>query len=626
MTKEFEQGEFLGHYACSVHGGSDSLCLYKKEDYVDGYCWADSDCGHFSPKRLKDLGITDGKFEVLVEAAKPSSRKGGFIMTDEVLEQLEKIKQKEIHGWPERRIPAVVNEFYGVYSDVEGEGKDKTLIKEYCPAYDKDDNLVGFHVRNDAVKKAKNNGEKVDGVPFYSIGDVRASTKLFGQNKFESGQKRVVLCSGQADVRAVFTAINTEKQGNKTVVGRFITPVVSTQCGESSLAQIKANFEWLTSFEEVIIMYDQDSAGEKGAEKIAKMLKAGQAKIAKYKRKDACEHSKRGEWEAIKTAYFKAERYSPVDVLHLAEMWDEFENEDDNVKLPFPPSFQLLNEMTGGGIEKGEICTLGALTSAGKSTIINNVVYNWLENHNFKVGAFYLEGTKREVVRDLLGLDVRQNLRVADRTMLDMKKLKNRFMGSLATADKFVYVDHQGAISNDEIFDKFHYLAEVEQIDVLVFDPIQAAVNSSDNSSIIDFMDQLLKFAKKTNVAILDVSHMRKPDSDNPHNVSEYDLMGSSAINQISFTTVLASRDKMHPNPKVKNATHLQLVKCRRTGLTGSAGWIRYDHDTTHFHQTSNPYDDLDDMDEELMGDVEILEQDYDKVEPKGNDEWEVHD
>ena len=47
--------------------------------------------------------------------------------------------------------------------------------------------------------------------------------------------------------------------------------------------------------------------------------------------------------------------------------------------------------MMNGGMEKGEITVLGALTSIGKSTLISNIVYNLIENTNFKVGTMYLE-------------------------------------------------------------------------------------------------------------------------------------------------------------------------------------------------------------------------------------------
>jgi hypothetical protein len=139
-------------------------------------------------------------------------------------------------------------------------------------------------------------------------------------------------------------------------------------------------------------------------------------------------------------------------------------------------------------------------------------------------------------------------------------------------------------------FDKFNYLAKAEGCDVIIIDPIQAGVNSSDNGAIIEFMDTLLKFAKETDTSIIAVSHMRKPSDENPHAVTEYQLMGSSSINQIAFNTILISRDKMNPDPVKRSCTKLQLVKCRRTGNTGEAGWLRYDHETTHLFAASNPY------------------------------------
>jgi twinkle protein len=292
----------------------------------------------------------------------------------------------------------------------------------------------------------------------------------------------------------------------------------------------------------------------------------------------------------LKQVFWKAEPFSRVDVLHLEQLWDDFESEDRNVKIPFPPAWSHLNEMMSGGMEKGEITVIGALTSIGKSTIVNNIVYHLIENTGFKVGAMYLESTKREVVRDLLSLDIGVNLRVKDRDEIDLNALKKRFFEGLAKKDQFVYVDHQGSISTAEIFDKLNYLAKAEGCDVIIIDPIQAGVNSSDNGAIIEFMDTLLKFAKETDTCVIAVSHMRKPSDDDPHSVSEYQLMGSASINQIAFNTILVSRDKLNDDPKKRSATKLQLVKCRRTGNTGEAGWLRYDHETTHMFATSNPY------------------------------------
>jgi twinkle protein len=122
-------------------------------------------------------------------------------------------------------------------------------------------------------------------------------------------------------------------------------------------------------------------------------------------------------------------------------------------------------------------------------------------------------------------------------------------------------------------------------LDVFLIDPIQLGLQDLSNDSVKEFMDSILKVAKQTDCSFILVSHTRKPADDKPHSVSEYDLLGSSAINQVAFNTVLLSRDKMAEDENERNTTHLKLVKCRRTGNTGQAGYLRFDKETFHFKE-----------------------------------------
>ena len=112
---------------------------------------------------------------------------------------------------------------------------------------------------------------------------------------------------------------------------------------------------------------------------------------------------------------------------------------------------------------------------------------------------------------------------------------------------------------------------------------------ANNNEVIDDFMDRLLKLAKETGVSIIIVSHMKKPSMNSPHNVSEYDLKGSGSINQIAFNTILLSRDKMAEDDYTRNSTMVQVVKCRRTGQTGMAGWLHYIHETGRLEEGKPP-------------------------------------
>jgi archaellum biogenesis ATPase FlaH len=552
------EGELLYHTACIKCSSSDAMAVYQKtheegQTYNDAYCFS---CNKFSTKEeLEEHGVKDIHIE----------KKKSYTFDPSFIESI------PVRGWRERNITKATSAKYGVHTELDDEGK---MQARYYPST-KDGVVVGYKKRT-----ADKN--------FVGIGSTKATNELFGQSVFEAGQKYLVITTGEEDGLSFAEVLRSGPEEKE-----YWTPCVSVTCGDGSIIkQFKANFNYINSFEKVILAFDSDEPGQRYLQEAARILSPGKAYIAKFPAgyKDASDLLQAGKHHELKQVFWKAVPFSRVDVLHLEQMWEDFESEDSNVKIPFPPAWSTLNEMLNGGIEKGEITVIGALTSIGKSTIVNNIVYNLIENTNFKVGAMYLEGTKREVVRDLLSLDCGVNLRTTKRSDIDITSLRKRFFEGLAKKNKFVYVDHQGSISTTEIFEKLNYLAKAEGCDVIVIDPIQAGVNSSDNGAIIEFMDTLLKFAKETDTSVIAISHMRKPSDENPHAVTEYQLMGSSSINQIAFNTILISRDKMNPDPVKRSCTKLQLVKCRRTGNTGEAGWLRYDHETTHLFAASNPY------------------------------------
>lgn len=620
-SKEFSIGSFVGHYACPECSSTDNLTVYKKpleegdtfnssysfeddngdECYCDAFCQT-SKCGFKSSKWLADNEID------LEDKASSTKIKKPFVMTDDIWESLMEIKELPHTGWKTRGIPAEVDEFYGVTTKVvtNDNGKRTVGLRHYPST--KDDKLTGYHVRNNKIKQARKKAKaeglpKPKGVPFFPIGYCKVDSQLFGQSLFSRGGRHLIITAGEEDCLACYDSVAAQKYG---------TAVVSPTIGEGNAhLQVKNNLEWVMSFEKVTIVFDNDDAGIEGAELIAKMLKPSQAFIAKLPKGDCCDYAKRGLKEELKTLIlFKAEQYTPVGVYSLSSMWESFEKSSDTDIIPFPQAFGKLNKMMAGGRERGEITTIGAYTSIGKSTIISHSVYHVLKNTKYKVGAFYLEGTQREVVRDLLSIDIKHNLRLDNPEDMDMEHLRKEFMEGIAKNDNFTFVDSQGALTLDDMFDKLSYLAKGCGCDLLIIDPIQAAIASDSNSATIEFMDRLLKLAKQTNCAIDIVSHMRKPNGDDPHGCTEYDLLGSSSINQISFNTILASRDKMSDDPEKKNWTQLKLVKCRRVGNTGSAGGFKYDHKTTLIEAAPSPYggdsEQIDMFDEELFEEAEI--------------------
>lgn len=579
-------GTFVAHTGCSACGSKDNLGVYIEENNT--YNAACFGCGHYyEHDELIDEGIlsASGEFEyknISSKRRKPVSQ-----------EEINSILEKDVRGFRERRIKKSTAEKYGVRCSYDESGN---ISHYYFPSYSQSNSLIGWKEKPI---------EKTDGKYLYkSIGSYKVTDSLFGQNLFEAGGKFIVITTGQEDAMAFYETLSD---------GKYETPCVSLNNGDGSVKkQFQANYEYISSFEKVILAFDNDKPAQEALEIACKMLKPNQAHIAKLELKDACEYKKKGLEHKLKNIFWKAERYSPIDICSLGEMWDEFATAVEDEIIPLPPEFGELADMMGGGPAKGEVTVIGALTSVGKSTLINRVAYYAaIENQfrHFKTGLMYLESSARETVKNFLSIHSGTNLSLKKLDSNRLNELKKYFDDLVKEDNRILSVNHHGAFRDiDEMVDKLRWMAKAGECELLIVDPLQAAVPDNSNDMLDKFMDAMLKLAKETNAAIVVVSHMRKPDGKDPHDVDEYSLKGSSSINQIAFNTIMISRDKINESPLIKNTTKLTLVKCRRTGNTGHAGWLRYIPDTVKLQAVGNPYDEDEGFGDEYIEDEEVEE------------------
>jgi twinkle protein len=470
----------------------------------------------------------------------------------------------ELSGVPQaitdRRISLETVRKYGV--TIENAPNGNVPLKHHYPYYDKNNRFIGTKVR------------VIEHKQFMTSGDMKNNT-LFGQQLFKNEGRFVTVCEGELDALAAF-----EMLGSKY-------PVVSVSKGAAgAVRDFKANLEWLEGFENVVICFDNDVAGKEAAEKCAQVLSPNKARIVSLvDYKDASDYLVNNKIRNFTSEWWEAKTYRMTGIVTLEDAWGDFIKRGTEEIIPFPESFGMLNSMLNGGIAAGEITVLGALTSIGKTTMVNEIVYHFWKNTNKNIGCAFLEASKGEAVENLLTIHTGHNLSLEDRRNIDFDKLHT----DIITDGRILLLDHHGAVDSDELFLKLRAMVKGSGCEILVIDPLQAAVTSNSNETIDEFMDRLLKLAKETDVSIIVVSHMRKPSMTNPHNVNEYDLKGSGSINQIAFNTILLSRDKMSEDEYARNSTMVQVVKCRRTGLTGMAGWLYYNSYTGRLERGDAP-------------------------------------
>ena len=98
------------------------------------------------------------------------------------------------------------------------------------------------------------------------------------------------------------------------------------------------------------------------------------------------------------------------------------------------------------------------------------------------------------------------------------------------------------------------------------------------NEEQAEFMGRIKKLIASQPVCIIGIMHMRKPsDKRNPHDVSEFDIYGSSTAIKSAHTVMLLSRDKLAEDEEERNTTRVKITKNRNTGRTGRMNDVLYD-------------------------------------------------
>jgi len=112
-------------------------------------------------------------------------------------------------------------------------------------------------------------------------------------------------------------------------------------------------------------------------------------------------------------------------------------------------------------------------------------------------------------------------------------------------------------------------------------------------------MTKLAKLAKELEIVIFLVVHLRKEGSGRSFEQGAIpsldDLRGSGSLKQLSWDVLALSRNQQHHDPVCRNTSRLTVLKCRFTGRTGTAGYVRFDEETGRMVECECPpgYDEI---------------------------------
>lgn len=561
---------FIRHTSCPKCNSKDNLAVYADGSYFCfSYCGYKSVSEDFKEANKKSIIKVRSSIKKEIEnmEVKPSSKPA---MTPEENAEIKSETSVKAKGF--RGISDGTYSKFGVrHAFAEDTGK---VIEQYYPCT-QDGQLVGYKVR----EVPKN---------FYSRGRTGADCELFMQFRFNRGGKYVVITEGEVDA---LSAYNMLSDYNKSKGWDFETAVVSPTTGAGSYKQIAGQYKFFDSFDNIIIAYDNDKAGQKATDRLLKVLPKGKVKIMPMRFKDANEYLDQNASSSFVSDFYSAKKQVPVGVLASSKLYERIMGQSAVSKIPFPPFMQKLNELFVGGMPLGHIVNIAADTGVGKTTLVNELIYYWIFNSPHTVGIVSMELDAGQYGEVLLSRHLERKI-----ALIESQEEKIAYLSSPHVVEKareltikedgdsrFYLLDNRdGTI--EEIQDTVEELVSACGAKVIVLDPLQDILDGLSNEDQADFMKWAKGFIKSHGITFIFINHMRKTPAGQNGADSEQNIMGSSTIIKSSSANILLKRDKMSESEILRNSTDIIVTKNRICGLTGSAGSIYYDNATHTLH------------------------------------------
>jgi twinkle protein len=464
----------------------------------------------------------------------------------------------------ERRITKTTMEKYGVVRD---------NSKYYFPYYDKDSVLVAAKVR------------PVDRKDFSAVGSWKAAT-LFGQNLFPSGGKYLTITEGEFDALAAF-----QMTGSKW-------PVVSIRNGAASAVKdCKAQYEYINSFENIVICFDGDDVGRKAARDVAEIFGA-KCKLFKpdTNYKDACDWLADSKESQFVSRWWASEPFTPDGLINGNSLWDMVSEPVAKADCLYP--WTGLNTLAGG-IRKGELVTITAGSGLGKSQILREIMFHVLNNTEDNIGLMFMEESVKRTALSMMSLAVDAPLHLPETVITDEER-RLSFDKTMGT-DRLYFFQHFGSSSIENIVNRVKYMAKGLGCKYVALDHLSIIVSSQENGderkAIDAVMTALRTLVQETNICLFVISHLRRPTGtghEDGASTSLSQLRGSGAIAQLSDIVIGAERNGQADDPRERNTTQLRVLKNRWSGDTGPACKLIYNKESGRMYETfDDPNEDV---------------------------------
>lgn len=403
-------------------------------------------------------------------------------------------------------------------------------------------NELGEHLANKYRKTKKSEGPKM----WFEKG-TNVNT-LFNMDKINLSET-LLITEGE------FDCLSAIESGFKNTV--------SIPSGVNSTNEwITSNWTFIEQFEEVIIWFDNDEAGIKGAREVFNRLPNSSVKIVRCEVANDINEllHKYG-----KLAVLKQIEKASTPVLEGVATLDMIEDFDVHEAETLKTGIDYIDEKLIGMVF-GSLNVLSGKNGSGKSTILNQIYIAEAINQGYKTFLFSGELIGGNVKYWLLQTLANED-QFAEYTAKDGHKYKKVTIQSKEKIvndmkDRFFLYDSDD-YRIEAIIEKMTILAKRYGVRVFVIDNLMTIESSLKDKyeAETDIVKKLKNFAKKYNALVHLVAHPRKSMNDE---IEKDDVAGSANITNLAdyVTTISRAKDDV-----VEYDAILKILKNRHTGV-----------------------------------------------------------
>lgn len=380
----------------------------------------------------------------------------------------------------------------------------------------------------------------------------------FARNKFAPGSAKAVTIFEGAD----------DAMSGYQMLGKY--PVYSIKSASTALSDVRADYDFLSSFERIYLALDNDEPGQKAAAEIAACFdfnRVYQVKFGPYK--DANDFLVAGKEQEFRSAWYNANRFLPEGIVSsFKDIRSILLNAKNEPGHPWP--FKTLTGMTDG-LKRGRSYLVTGLEGIGKTEFFHAVEYHLVKTDPKANMAFiHLEEPADENVKKLAGYELKVPTIFED-SPVSTDQIMDTYEKIVGREDRVHIYNHFGSDDPDILLSKIRFFAAACKCKYVFLDNITITATGrqqEDERKELDYLStQLEMMVKSLKFVLVAISH----ENDNGQ------TRGSRNISKVFDVWVNMTRDVKNENPVLRNIQRLTLVKGRGCRGTGPAGQLSFD-------------------------------------------------